>query len=230
MCGRFVILRQLEDIAQLFEVGAIDAEGLGPSYNIAPTNLIPAIIDDGETRRLVARSWGFIPSWADPEKNLPKPINARAETVGTSGMFRNALARRRCLIPADGFYEWSGSKGNRQPHYIHRADDAMMAMAGIWEHWDGHGNPNKATDSATIITTSANQVVGRLHDRMPVVLDPADWDLWLDPEIEEKEAALSLLKPADDELLEYYPVSREVNSVRVNRPDLIEPVEQGKLF
>lgn len=231
MCGRFVILRQLEEIARLFEVGAIMTNDIAiPNYNIAPTSRIPAIIEADDARRLVALTWGFIPQWASPDKSMPKPINARAEGVGSSGMFRNALARRRCLIPADGFYEWSGPKGDRQPNYIHAAGDQMIAMAGIWEHWDGHGNEDQAVVSCAIVTTSANAVVGELHDRMPVILDPSDWDLWLDPDVDEKEAVLPLLQPADDRLLEFHAVSKDVNSVRNNRPDLIDQIEQGKLF
>lgn len=227
MCGRFAILRQLEEIARLFEA-RIGFDRLDiPNYNVAPTNEIPSVINhDG--RELVALRWGLIPAWAGKRDNPPQPINARAETVATNGMFRSAFRSRRCLVPADGFYEWSGPKGNRQPHFIRRKDGAPLAMAGIWE--EARLSDDDVVRSCAIITTDANSVIAELHNRMPVILETDAWDVWLDPETADTDELQSLLAPAEDSVLEHYPVSPDVNNVRNNRPDLVEPMEQKKLM
>lgn len=227
MCGRFAILRQLEEIARLFEARIGGGEFLIPNYNVAPTTDIPSVIDhDG--RELVAFRWGFMPVWAAQRDNPPQPINARGETVATNGMFRSAFKSRRCLIPADGFYEWSGPKGKRQPHFIHRRDGAPLAMAGIWE--ESRSEDDSPVRSCAIITTDANQVIGELHNRMPVILESDVWDVWLDPDTDNVEELQAFLTPAEDKVLEHHPVSPEVNNVRNNRPDLVEPMEQQKLL
>lgn len=227
MCGRFVILRQLEEIARLFEAGILRASLSGPNFNVAPTTLIPAIVER-EGRQLVEFRWGFTPVWAKADGSSPQPINARAETVATSGMFRNAFRRRRCVIPADGFYEWTGSRGARQPHYIHRTDGDMLAFAGIWEeHTPEQSEP---VQTCAIITTDANSDVADLHHRMPAIIDREDIDFWLDSDVEDTEAVHELLRPAEKDVLVHHAVSPDVNNVRNNSPDLIQPFEQERLF
>lgn len=231
MCGRFVVMRQLEEIARLMDIRSIQIDGFEPSFNVAPTRLIPAAVDQEDERALVGFHWGFTPRWADSKTGGPRPINARSETVATSGMFRDAFRRRRCLIPADGFYEWQAGGQRKQPFYIHRADDDVMAFAGIWEHWqDPTGEIEAGLDSCAIITTGSNAYLRELHERMPVILEREDWDLWLDPEVDDADVLTGLLRPAEDRVLEFHPVNPDVGNVRNDRPDLVEPFEQQRLI
>lgn len=231
MCGRFVVMRQLEEIARLMDIQQITLDSFEPSFNVAPTNRIPAAIERDDERALVGFHWGFTPRWADSKSGGPRPINARSETVATSGMFRDAFRHRRCLIPADGFYEWQSDGGSKQPFYIHRADDDLMAFAGIWERWrDSSGEVETPLESCAIVTTSANSRLRELHDRMPVILEREDWELWLDPEVDDADVLASLLRPSEDRVLEFHPVNPDVGNVRNDRPDLIEPFEQQRLL
>ncbi|HLT21357.1 MAG TPA: SOS response-associated peptidase [Thermomicrobiales bacterium] len=232
MCGRFAVIRQLEELARLFEAGLIRMEGdFAPNYNVAPSTIIPAVIEEDGQRVIVGLYWGFTPSWAKARKDGPRPINARKETVATSGMFRNAFRRRRAIIPADGFFEWKAEGTGKQPFFIHRADGDVMAFAGIWERWqDPTGELETPLDSCAIITTNANDEMAQLHDRMPVILEPEEWDRWLDAELTDAEALADLLDPAEDHVIAYHPVTPDVGNVRNNRPDLIEPLEQTRFF
>jgi putative SOS response-associated peptidase YedK len=231
MCGRFVVMRQLEELARLFEAGLIRLDAFEPNYNVAPTTRIPAVVDEGDARTLTGFHWGFTPRWAKARGDGPRPINARRETVATSGMFRDAFRHRRTLIPADGFYEWQARPGGKQPFFIHRADGDMLAFAGIWERWvDPEGQLETPLDSCAIITTNANEPMSELHDRMPVILERADWERWLDPEVEDAEALEDLLDPAEDHVIAFHPVSPDVGNVRNTRRDLVAPFEQGKLL
>ncbi|MEZ4572006.1 MAG: SOS response-associated peptidase [Thermomicrobiales bacterium] len=181
MCGRFAVIRQLDELARLFEAGLIRMEPFEPNYNVAPTTVVPAVITEDGKRELTGLTWGFTPRWAKSLKDGPRPINARRETVATNGMFRNAFSRRRAIIPADGFFEWKREASGKQPFYIHRADGNVMAFAGIWEHWtDPEGKLETPLDSCAIITTQSNDEMAEIHDRMPVILEPEDWDRWLD--------------------------------------------------
>ena len=231
MCGRFVIKQDREELARLFQAGLIRLELFEPNYNVAPTNIIPAVIDEADERALVGFHWGFTPRWAKALGDGPRPINARRETVATSGMFRDAFRHRRTLIPADGFYEWKSGPGGKQPYYIHRSDGDVLALAGIWERWvDPQGQLETPLESCVIITTSANDAMSQLHERMPVIVERADWERWLDPDMDDAEALEDLLDPPADRLIAFHPVNPDVGNVRNNRPDLIEPFEQGKLL
>ena len=188
-----------------------------PRYNIAPTQQVLAIRQRGEVREAVELQWGLIPSWADDPKIGNRLINARADTVATKPAFRQAFKRRRCLILADGFYEWQKVGKAKQPYLIHRPDDQPFAFAGLWERWKGN---DLVIESCTIITTEANDTLQPLHDRMPVILDEQDHDRWLDSDAD----AEALLRPAPDELLETYPVSTQVNKPAQAGPELIERI------
>jgi len=210
MCGRFVARKlRLEDYdaAPFFE--EFSEKGILPRFNIAPSQAIPVIRLDKDDRRVAdVVKWGLIPSWS---KELPKlqPINARSETVGTSGMFKAALARRRCLIPADGFYEWRKDGAAKQPFFIRRPHDEPFAFAGLWERWRPAPDA-PPIDTCVILTTTPNDVMKPIHDRMPVILEKKDYALWLDRHADLAEVS-KLLKPFAGEL-EAYPVSRAVNS------------------
>jgi putative SOS response-associated peptidase YedK len=168
--------------------------------------------------------WGLLPHWAKDPSFGGRTFNARGETVATKPAFRAAFRGRRCLIPADGFYEWTGPRGQRRPLYIHRRDGNLLALAGLWETWGGTDSPDQpALQSCTIITTEPNEFMGPIHNRMPVVLEPGDWDTWLDPDIQDAEGLLGLLRPPAEDVLTAYRVSPQVNNVRNNGPDLIRP-------
>ncbi|MGH8651638.1 MAG: SOS response-associated peptidase [Gammaproteobacteria bacterium] len=178
MCGRFARFSPVHKFGTLF--GVQDDFSLIPRYNVAPTQAALAARTTPQGRReLVTLHWGLIPLWAKEPKTGYSTINARAETVATKPSFRHALRQRRCLIAADGFYEWKRLDGRKQPYYIRLKDRQPFAFAGLWEHWEGGG---EIIDSCAIIVTQANELIGAIHDRMPVILDPADYELWLDPD------------------------------------------------
>lgn len=231
MCGRLSLAASTDAILTLFGLEAPEAalpadllEHLAPRYNIAPTQPIVALRRSREgDRELSAFRWGLVPHWAEGLKGPPL-INARAETVATRNAFRDAFARRRCLVPSDGFYEWQQTGRVRQPHRICRRDRGLLAYAGLWSRWRG---PDGPLDSLTIVTVPPNAVVAALHDRMPAILAPSDFDAWLagDPD-----AARTLLRPAPDDWLEAYPISRRVNKVASDDPsiwDEINPETDG---
>ncbi len=184
------------------------------SYNISPSSNIPVVkLDNGE-RVLENMHWGFIPHWAKDTKI--QPINAKSETVNSKPFFRSAFKKTRCLIPANGFYEWLRMDDHKQPYYFRLKDDELLAFAGLWDHWE---NPEgQSIDSCTIITTSANEIMEPIHNRMPVILDPVDYEEWL------QHGGKDFLKPYAGEMV-CYPVSTVVNNPRNNGKDLIEPIE-----
>lgn len=220
MCGRFVVATPLMTIFEYFDIHDPRIADLPPRYNVAPTTPIPIVRDTSEARVCEAASWGFTPSWAKSRDDGPRPINARGETVAESRLFRRAYEQRRCLIPADGYYEWQAGSGTRkQPYYIHREDGQLLAFAGIWEAW--HEGQEDGVTSAAIITTPANAAMTELHDRMPLILEPDDWDAWLlgdDPG--------ELLRPAPAGVLTWYPVDPAVGNTRNDGPQLIEPITE----
>jgi len=233
MCGRFVLTTPAEALRQAF--GFIEQPNLAPRYNIAPTQDVPVIRqrkDPAGQRTLQMLRWGLVPSWADSLAGGAKMINARAETVMEKSAFRNAFARRRCLVPADGFYEWRPGDKAKQPYFITARAGGPLAFAGLWERWsasppgsgllpaDGDAARRPYIDSFTIVTTTANATLATLHPRMPVILAPADHGRWLDP-ASELPALLGLLKPAPDDLLRHAAVDRRVNSVRNDDADLL---------
>jgi putative SOS response-associated peptidase YedK len=222
MCGRLTQQLTSDEIARLF--GAqVAFDDPGGHFNVAPTQPIRAIVEADHQRILTAFRWGLIPSWADSPKIGAQMINARAETVAEKPAFRSTFKRQRCIVPADAFYEWRRSGTTKTPFAITRRDGKLLALAGLWSNWR-----DKATDeriqSCTIVTTSANSVVAQLHDRMPVILPEDAWEAWLDPENQDTEFLRSLLVPRPDDELTAYQVSRLVNDVRHDGPELLHPV------
>ena len=195
---------------------------LAPTYNLAPTDEAAVVVEREDRRAIRAFRWGLIPSWAKDERIAAKLFNARAETLATSGAFRESFKRRRCIVPADGFYEWQRSAGVRQPFLIHRADGAPLAFAGLWSGWR-HPETEQVIRTFTIITTSANATLSTVHDRMPVILEAADWARWLDPSTQDVAELEPLMAPAPEAELVLFPVRPLVNNVRNNGPELIEP-------
>ncbi len=215
MCGRFVRRERPEVYAEMFEVESVP---VGPSYNVAPTQPVAAVRLAGDRRECVALRWGLVPFWAkDPKSSF---INARADTVFEKPAFRTAVSKRRCLLLADGYYEWKTHGKTKQPFFFHRRDDRPFAFAGMWDRWKG---PDGPVESCAIITTDANELGRAIHDRMPVMLTPKAWSLWLDPEIEDPAALKELLRPYPSELMDVYPVRPIVNSPKNNGPECIEP-------
>jgi putative SOS response-associated peptidase YedK len=263
MCGRYASARKRQELLEEFRVERDRVtDSLPPDYNVAPTKPVYAVLtrresgarepaaeengaaqssaapDQEAVRELRVVRWGLVPFWAKDVSIGSRLINARAETVSTKPAFRRAFTRRRCLLPADGFYEWQaagdGPAGDRpgarkQPYFIHRADGNVLAFAGIYELWRDQAaaadDPDAWVWSAAIITTQATDDVGRIHDRMPMVIEPAQWADWLDPSQADEATLRALLAPAVSGGLASHPVSTEVNSVRHNGPGLIEPVD-----
>jgi putative SOS response-associated peptidase YedK len=221
MCGRYVITSPPAAIRALF--GYPEQPNFPPRYNVAPTQPIPIVgVVEGKRRFMLMR-WGFIPSWVKDPKTVSLMINARGESVLDKPAFRNAMRRRRCLIPADGFYEWrSGGAGEpRRPYYVRGKSGAPLAFAGIWETWTG---PNgEELDTAAIVTTHANRTLAVIHERMPVIVPPDAFNLWLDCAKVEAETAAALIAPAPEGLLEFYEVSSAVNRVVNDSEMLISP-------
>lgn len=228
MCGRFALTTPAAIIAEHFELLDLDQLELPPRFNIAPTQTLPVVrlAQDG-TRELAAARWGLIPAWAKDPAIGNRLINARAEGVGDKPAFRNAFRRRRCLVPATGFYEWRCLEQRKQPYFIGRRDGGLFAMAGLWERWQG--TDAEPVDSYTILTTAANAVVEPLHDRMPVILATQDYDLWLGHAPAPAEDLSALLRPYPAELMRAYAVSTRVNSPRNDGPQCLEPVAETDL-
>lgn len=227
MCGRFTLTTGVERLADEFEVTGQLPE-FTPSYNIAPTQEITAIAaDSGGERRLRELHWGLVPRWSKDPEIGNRMINARAETVAEKNSFKSAFKKRRCLILADGFFEWQRNQSNsgpKQPYYIRLETGSPYAFAGLWESWegeDGRGNP-RMIHSTTIITTTANDLVGGIHNRMPVILAPKSYTTWLDPSIDSTEELMPLLAPYPSDQMEAYPVSTHVNRPANDDPACIE--------
>jgi putative SOS response-associated peptidase YedK len=217
MCGRYTLATPVGRLAEEFGFDTSSKE-FRTSYNVAPTQQVPAVLAEGGTRRLEMLRWGLIPSWADDPGIGVRMINARSETAPEKPSFRSALRKRRCLIPADGFYEWKRLNGSKQPYYFRRNGGRPFAFAGLWESWNKDGEIR----SCTILTTTANDLAEEIHERMPVILPRDRYDAWLDPEAEDEELA-ALLEPYPGDDLEVYPVSRFVNSPGNDDPRCIEP-------
>lgn len=224
MCGRFVSATDAEGLVRFFVVDERAPDDVPPSWNVAPTDRTFAVARHGDRRVLTTFNWGLVPFWAKDAKGAARQINARAETVATKPAFKESFARRRCLIPANGFYEWRrGADGSRQPFFVHRADGDPMAMAGVWASWRDPADRERRHLSCAVITTSASPAIAHIHDRMPVVLERDDWDTWLDGDSETAELAL-LLRPAPEDAIAFHPVAAAVGNVRNNTPDLLAPV------
>ncbi len=211
MCGRYRLSRRKQIIEEHFT--ASGEEDWIPRYNIAPTQPVPVIRQNLKEpiRELSLVRWGLIPSWAKDSSAAVKMINARSETASTKPAFRGALKSRRCLIPADGFYEWQKTGKGKQPYCFEVNEGELFAFAGIWDSWKGPSG--YAVDTCSILTTTPNAVTSAVHDRMPVILDPDGYDLWLDPGVRDVRVASELLKPCDARLMRCYPVSARINHV-----------------
>ena len=217
MCARFSRHSDPQVLADFFKSGPLDATDVPlPSFNVAPTQQSLVVVDG--PRRLDVMRWGLIPGWAKEARFGARTINARAETVADKPAFRAAFRARRCLVPADGFYEWTGPRKRRQPLYIRRTDGHPLALAGLWER---HGEFGR---SFTIITTGPSAWMSTIHHRMPAILEPDDWDAWLSADDDDPGWQAALLRPAAEDALCSYPVSRAVNAVANNGPELIVPV------
>ena len=224
MCGRFILTSPGRVLAAQFELQ--HEPELTPRYNIAPTQQVPAIKMDTGGRRLEMLKWGLVPFWAKDASISARLINARCETLSEKPAFRAAFKSRRCLIPANGFYEWMKERGKKQPYLFKLTDGSLFAFAGLWERWES--KDGVALESCTIITTDANELVQPLHDRMPVILKNKDYALWLDP-IAKREILQPLLIPYPSVEMKCYPVSPNVNKATYDNPDSIEPLLSGSL-
>jgi len=222
MCGRYTVIASPEAIRALF--GYEEQPNFPPRYNVAPTQPIAIVrLIDGKRHFALVR-WGLLPSWVKDPKAFTLLINARGEAAAEKPAFRAAMKRRRCLIPADGFYEWKPIGARKQPYYVHAKSGAPIAFAGLWETWTG---PNgEELETAAIVTTMANRTLAPIHDRMPVIVAPEQFDLWLDNANVEPVAAAALIKPAPDDLLEVIPVSTDVNRPANDNPKLVEQVDE----
>jgi putative SOS response-associated peptidase YedK len=218
MCGRYTLKTPADVLAERFDLDEYPSS-LTPNYNIAPTQEVAAVVEEDEKRKLELFRWGLVPSWAKDPAIGNKMINARAETVSEKPSFRSAFKKRRCLIVADGFYEWQKSDNGKQPFYIRMKDSSPFAFAGLWESWD----KGEEIRSCSIITTDANDLMNEIHHRMPVILPPENYGVWLDPDFDEKEALSDLLRPYPSEEMKAYAVSRRVNRPSNNEPSVIEP-------
>lgn len=208
-----------EAMAQVFDAVASNDLPEVPNYNVCPTTPVHVVTSDAGTRRLRPMRWGFIPHWYKKPGDGPLLINARSETIADKPAFRAAVRDRRCLVVANGFYEWTREKGQTPlPWYITRTDGAPMAMAGIWQDWERDG---QALTTCAVVTCGANDAMAPIHDRLPVILDPADWPLWLG---EAGKGAAPLMVPVADDALQFSRVATRVNSNRASGPDLIRPV------
>jgi putative SOS response-associated peptidase YedK len=208
MCGRFTIVVTMDELMARFDIDEIISPFNRPNYNVAPTQMIPTILNDGEITKLDQLKWGLIPPWAKNEKIAYTTINARAETVAEKPAFRNAIKRKRCLIPASSFFEWKKVGADKQPMRILLKNENIFSMAGIYETWrDPEGN---VINSCSIITTTPNELMADIHDRMPVLLKKEDEDLWLDPGMTEPDMVRHLLVPYQSEEMKAYPVSKAV--------------------
>jgi putative SOS response-associated peptidase YedK len=233
MCGRYRLSRRKQLVEEYFDCGSEEPDWT-PRYNVAPTQSVPVIRQHPKepVRQLSLMRWGLIPAWSKGSSAAASMINARAETAATKPAFRDALKSRRCLIPADGFYEWSRAGKTKQPYCFEVNEGELFAFAGLWDRWkDPSGRWVK---SCSILTTTPNAVTSAVHDRMPVILDPDAYDVWLDPGMNDVIAISELLKPFDARLMLWYPVSSRVNHVANDDEECSRPIEmtetQNRLF
>ncbi len=220
MCGRFALTLPDDAMASLFEATLSNDLAPLPNYNICPTDQVHTVTSEDGARRLRPMRWGFLPHWYKTENGGPLLINARAETIAEKPAFKAAVRERRCLVPASGFYEWTkDAQGNRLPWYIHSSEGDAVVFAGVWQNWE---RDDKAHTTCAIVTTGANAPMSMIHHRMPVILAPDDWALWLG---EKGKGAAALMHAPPDDALTYYRVDPQVNSNRASGPELIEPID-----
>lgn len=230
MCGRFTLtVDSLEFIeaVQRLNVKLFGGGDFKPRFNVAPTQLHPIILADAEEFAVQPARWGLVNFWARDAKRAARQINARSETVAESRAYARPFKRQRCLVPADGWYEWSGPKSQRQPHWIHRVDREPFLFAGLYDIW--HPEPERPAVTFTILTREASEALANIHSRMPVVLPPDRQEDWLDPGNQEQESTLALLDLSPDDSFISMPVSSRVNAVKHDDPSLLEIEEQPSL-
>ena len=225
MCGRYTLISPAKTIAQQFQL--LEIPSLSPRYNIAPSQPVAAVRQSPESgeRELTLFRWGLVPFWAKDSKIGSRMINARSETAAEKPAFRAAFKQRRCLVLADGFYEWQRLARGKQPFYIHLRGGQPFAIAGLWERWEG---PDGLLESCTLLTTEPNDLLRPSHNRMPVILHPQDYDLWLNPGIQERELLRPLFSPYPFESMRAYPIGSWVNNPRNDGAQCIEPVQIQK--
>jgi putative SOS response-associated peptidase YedK len=238
MCGRYASTRGRQELIDFFGVDGDEADELEPDFNVAPTKPVPVVLTrrigadapreertrHDNVRELRVARWGLVPHWAKDASIGSRLINARVETAHEKPVFRRAFAVRRCLVPADGYYEWQTAEdGGKQPYFIRPVGGGVLAMAGLYEVWRAPGAPGGRLLTCTVITTEATDDVGRIHDRMPMLVEPDRFAAWLDPALTHPDEVRSLLVPAAAGRLESYPVSTAVNKVANNGPELVEP-------
>ena len=222
MCGRFAQRSPAKKVAKQFKVEEVPP--LVERFNVVPTQAVLAVREASGEREATFLKWGLVPRWARDPAIGNKLINARAETVAEKPSFREAFARRRCLVPLDGFYEWSRRGDRKRPFFFHMRDGEPFAVAGLWERWEGDGDP---LETCTLLTTEANELLAGYHDRMPVILRPEDYDLWLDAGVRSAERLLPLLRPYPREEMITYAVSLMVNSPSNDSPRCVEPAREN---
>jgi putative SOS response-associated peptidase YedK len=224
MCGRFTLTTSVRDLANLFEATEVQVPAVQPRFNIPPTAQVLAVrrLPGHEGRQLVPLRWGLIPTWAQDPAIGNRLINARAETVAEKPAFRDAFRKRRCLVLADGFFEWKKKGGKKEPYLVRMRDGKPFAFAGLWDRW--HDLDKQTVESCTILTADANELVRPLHNRMPVILEPGAYDPWLDPETHDQQKLEPLLHSYPAVEMTAFPVNARVNSPRNDDPTCIEPV------
>ena len=227
MCGRYVLAAEADDYAEFLDADRVVTESLDANYNVAPTDPVYAAAEwDGE-RLLGSMRWGLVPHWADDDKTIH--INARSETVDTKPAFRDSFSRKRCLIPADGFYEWEPREAGHTPHWVYRSDGFPMAFAGLWATWKDPDS-GELIRTTTILTRDSAGPIEGIHERMPLILPEEVWDPWLDRDLTDADEVRGLLQSIDPDLIGEHAVSSEVNSVRNNHPGLTSPGGQERLL
>ena len=243
MCGRYASSRQPEDLVEEFDIRNTELPHLEPDWNVAPTKEVYAVVErppSGEQesppeRQLRVLSWGLVPFWAKDPKIGNRMINARMETVAEKPAYRRAFEKRRAILPADGYFEWypteeltKAGKPRKQPYFMRPSDGGVLAMAGLYEIWrdpdKDEDDPTRFRWTCTVLTTSAEDSLGQIHDRMPLMVEKDRWSAWLDPTTKDKDTLLGLLVPASPGALEAYPVSTAVSNVRNNGPELMNPL------
>ncbi|MDF5710255.1 MAG: SOS response-associated peptidase [Nostoc sp. S4] len=224
MCGRFTLNQSAEALAKVFDVQQFPDVPTG--YNIAPTQIVATVLQNPESKKREFQQlhWGLIPSWAKDPGIGAKLINARAETVAEKPAFRSAFKHRRCIVVADGFYEWQRQQGKKQPFYFRLQDGQPFGFAGLWERW--HSPAKEEIISCTILTTAANELLQPIHERMPVILEPQDYELWLDSQQQTPQTLQQLLRPYPAPAMTAYPVSTLVNNSRHNSPECIRSISE----
>lgn len=223
MCGRYNLITDAEALVDFFEIDQVLFEGaeLSPKYNIAPGQNVPIIRNAGYCTELLLARWGLVPHWSREPGTKYSTINARAETVAEKPSYRDAFKRKRCLIPANGFYEWRRDGDKKTPHHIHAPDNSLLAFAGLWDHWEKQG---EGFDSCSIIVTAASRAMQPIHERMPVILNPAQYSTWLNPAHYNRAQLESMLVPYAGSL-EIDQISRFVNSPENDGPGCVAPLE-----